>query len=134
NDPDADTVKQMTLQTAKRLEFPRVFEAGPEETLFPNEMSNNTREDLEEERRLQYVDVTRAKKKLWITYANTRYKVGQLVQNEPSRFIEELPEQYLDRSYAGGGTKMTGGFGFGGNAFERMNGGWSKKPAFESGG
>ncbi|MGC4234897.1 MAG: 3'-5' exonuclease, partial [Niabella sp.] len=95
-DPNADTVKLMTIHAAKGLEFSCVFAAGLEEMLFPNAMSINTREELEEERRLFYVVVTRAKKKLWITYANTRYKFGQLVQNEPSRFIDELPEQYLD--------------------------------------
>lgn len=121
-DPDADTVKLMTIHAAKGLEFECVFAAGLEEMLFPNAMSINTREELEEERRLFYVVVTRAKKKLWVTYANTRYKFGQLVQNEPSRFIEELPEQLLDRSYAGGGTKMSNNFG--GSAFERMNGGF----------
>ncbi|MFT4093138.1 MAG: 3'-5' exonuclease [Niabella sp.] len=124
-DPDADTVKLMTIHAAKGLEFSCVFAAGLEEMLFPNAMSINTREELEEERRLFYVVVTRAKKKLWITYANTRYKFGQLVQNEPSRFIDELPENYLDRSYAGGGTKMATSFGLGNSAFERLNGGWS---------
>ena len=128
-DPDADTVKLMTIHAAKGLEFECVFAGGLEEMLFPSAMSINTREELEEERRLFYVVVTRAKKNLWITYANTRYKFGQLVQNEPSRFIDELPEQHLDRSYAGGGTKMTSGFGFGGNAHERMNGGWKKNTA-----
>lgn len=125
-DPDADTVKLMTIHAAKGLEFQCVFAAGLEEMLFPNAMSINTREELEEERRLFYVVVTRAKKRLWITYANTRYKFGQLVQNEPSRFIEELPGQFLDRTYAGGGTKMNSSLGFGGSAYERMSGGWGK--------
>jgi DNA helicase-2/ATP-dependent DNA helicase PcrA len=75
---------------------------GLEETLFPNAMSINTREELEEERRLFYVAVTRAKQKLWLTYANTRYRFGNLTQNDPSRFIDELPEERLDRSFAGG--------------------------------
>ncbi|OJU26057.1 MAG: ATP-dependent DNA helicase [Sphingobacteriales bacterium 41-5] len=122
-DPDSDTVKLMTIHAAKGLEFSCVFAAGLEEMLFPNAMSINTREELEEERRLFYVVVTRAKKKLWISYANTRYKFGSLVQNEPSRFIDELPEQYVDKSFAGGGTKMSTGFGFGNSAFDRMNGG-----------
>ena len=120
-DPDSDTVKLMTIHAAKGLEFSCVFAAGLEEMLFPNAMSINTREELEEERRLFYVVVTRAKKKLWISYANTRYKFGSLVQNEPSRFIDELPEQYVDKSFAGGGTKMSTGFG--NSAFDRMNGG-----------
>ena len=122
-DPDADTVKLMTIHAAKGLEFSCVFAAGLEEMLFPNAMAINTREELEEERRLFYVVITRAKKKLWISYANTRYKFGSLVQNEPSRFIEELPESHLDKSFAGGGTKMSSSFGFGSSAFDRMSGG-----------
>lgn len=122
-DPNADTVKLMTIHAAKGLEFGCVFAAGLEEMLFPNAMSINTREELEEERRLFYVVITRAKKKLWITYANTRYKFGSLVQNEPSRFLEEIPEQYTDRSYAGGGAKNQTSQGFGNTAYSRMNGG-----------
>jgi DNA helicase II / ATP-dependent DNA helicase PcrA len=123
-DPDADTVKLMTIHAAKGLEFSCVFAAGLEEMLFPNAMSINTREELEEERRLFYVVVTRAKQRLWITYANTRYRFGQLVQNEPSRFIEEIPEQSMDRSFAGGGSKnQIGGSKWGrGSAFDRMRG------------
>ena len=83
-DPDADTVKLMTIHAAKGLEFSCVFAAGLEEMLFPNAMAINTREELEEERRLFYVVVTRAKQRLWITYANTRYRFGQLVQNAVS--------------------------------------------------
>jgi DNA helicase-2/ATP-dependent DNA helicase PcrA len=90
-DPDADTVKLMTIHAAKGLEFGCVFAAGLEEMLFPNAIAINTREELEEERRLFYVVITRAKQRLWVTYANTRYRFGQLVQNDPSRFIEEIP-------------------------------------------
>lgn len=121
-DPNADTVKLMTIHAAKGLEFGCVFAAGLEENLFPNALSINTREELEEERRLFYVVVTRAKQKLWITYANARYRFGSLVQNEPSRFISEIPETFLDRSYAGGGFRNSSGSGLG-SAFERMNGG-----------
>jgi DNA helicase-2/ATP-dependent DNA helicase PcrA len=78
-------------------------------------MAINTREELEEERRLFYVVITRAKQRLWITYTNTRYRFGSLVQNEPSRFIGEIPEEHLDRSFAGGGARNQGGFGFGNN-------------------
>src|ERR1700750_631274 len=92
--------------------------------LFPNAMAINTREELEEERRLFYVVITRAKQHLWITYANTRYRFGNLVQNEPSRFIDEIPSEYLDRSFAGGGARNQGSFGGGGSAFDRMNGGF----------
>ena len=125
-DPDSDSVKLMTIHAAKGLEFGCVFAAGLEEMLFPNAMSINTREELEEERRLFYVVITRAKTKLWITYANTRYKFGQIVQNEPSRFLDELPEEQVDKSFAGGGMKnQNTGFG-NGSAFDRMKG-WGNK-------
>ncbi|TMI86308.1 MAG: ATP-dependent DNA helicase [Bacteroidetes bacterium] len=126
-DENADTVKVMTIHSAKGLEFSCVFACGLEEMLFPNAMSVNTREELEEERRLFYVAVTRAKHKLWITYANTRYKFGQLVQNEPSRFIDEIPPEFLDKSFAGGGIRnQTGAFNnwSSQSAFERMNRGF----------
>ncbi len=128
-DPDADNVKLMTIHAAKGLEFECVFAAGLEEQLFPSALSINTREELEEERRLFYVVITRAKKKLWITYANTRYKFGQIVQNEPSRFLDELPEQFIDKSFAGGGLRnQSSGSSFGsGSAFDRMKGGFGNR-------
>jgi DNA helicase-2/ATP-dependent DNA helicase PcrA len=123
-DPDADTVKLMTIHAAKGLEFSCVFAAGLEESLFPNAMSINTREELEEERRLFYVVITRAKHKLWITYANSRYRFGSVIQNDPSRFIEEIPEDQLDRSYAGGGIKNQIGSWAGRPAYDRLNRGY----------
>jgi len=99
---ESDVVKLMTIHAAKGLEFPVVFVGGLEETLFPNAMAINTREELEEERRFFYVAITRAKKRLWLTYANNRYRFGNLTQNEPSRFIDELPSQQIDKSFAGG--------------------------------
>lgn len=101
NEEDQDVVKLMTIHAAKGLEFPCVFAVGLEENLFPSAMSLYAREDLEEERRLFYVVVTRAKARLWLTFANSRYRFGQLVQNDASRFISEVPEQYIDKSYAG---------------------------------
>lgn len=118
-----DVVKLMTIHSAKGLEFECVFVGGLEETLFPNAMSINTREELEEERRLFYVAVTRAKQKLWLSYANARYRFGQLVQNEPSRFIDEMPEDLVDKSFAGGGVRNQS-MGLAGSAFERMNRGF----------
>jgi DNA helicase II / ATP-dependent DNA helicase PcrA len=124
-DPDADTVKLMTIHAAKGLEFSCVFAAGLEESLFPNAMSINTREELEEERRLFYVVITRAKHKLWITYANSRYRFGSVIQNDPSRFIEEIPDHQLDRSYAGGGIKNQIGSSWAGRpAYDRLNRGY----------
>ena len=107
-DENADVVKLMTIHAAKGLEFKCVYVVGVEEMLFPSAMSINTREELEEERRLFYVAVTRAKQKLWLTYANSRYRFGQLLQMEPSRFLLEIPEQYLDRTFAGGGIRNQG--------------------------
>ena len=130
-DPNADTVKLMTIHAAKGLEFSVVFVAGLEEMLFPNALSINTREELEEERRLFYVAITRAKKRLWITYANTRYRFGSLIQNEPSRFIDELPEQFVDKSFAGGGMRNQGGDFGNSTAFERMKG-WGNESDSES--
>jgi len=126
---NSDVVKLMTIHAAKGLEFGCVFVGGIEENLFPNAMSVNTREELEEERRLFYVAVTRAKDKLWLTYANSRYRFGQLVQNEPSRFLDEMPEQYLDKTYSGGGVKNHGMNSNMGNAFERMHKGASPSTA-----
>ncbi len=121
NKEDNDVVKLMTIHAAKGLEFPVVFVGGLEETLFPNAMAINTREELEEERRLFYVAITRAKLRLFLTFANARYRFGQLQQNDPSRFIDEIPEQFVDKSYAGGGMRNLGG----GSAYERMNRGFS---------
>jgi DNA helicase II / ATP-dependent DNA helicase PcrA len=124
-DKNADVVKLMTIHAAKGLEFPVVFVGGLEETLFPSAMSINTREELEEERRLFYVAITRAKHKLWLTYANARYRFGNLQQNDPSRFLSELPEKYLDRSFAGGGMRNNGaGHPFPTTAFDRMRAGF----------
>ncbi|MDB5231705.1 MAG: ATP-dependent helicase UvrD/PcrA, partial [Chitinophagaceae bacterium] len=124
DEQNADVVRLMTIHAAKGLEFSCVFVGGLEETLFPSGMSINTREELEEERRLFYVAVTRAKKHLWLTYANTRYRFGQLVQNDPSRFLDEMPEAYIDRSFAGGGARNNASFNNMGSAFQRMHRGF----------
>ena len=123
-DENADVVKLMTIHSAKGLEFPVVFVGGLEETLFPNAMSINTREELEEERRLFYVAVTRAQKHLFLTYANARYRFGSLTQNDASRFLEELPEAFLDRTFAGGGARNQTNFNNMGSAFARMHRGF----------
>ena len=94
-DENVESVKLMTIHAAKGLEFPVVFVVGLEENLFPSPMSLYTREDLEEERRLFYVAITRAEKHLYISFANTRYKFGTLQYSEPSRFLKELPEKDL---------------------------------------
>ena len=96
NVENKDTVKLMTIHAAKGLEFAVVYVIGLEEELFPSKMSMNIRENLEEERRLFYVAVTRAEKKLYLSYAANRYKFGKLVYPEPSRFLEELPVEALE--------------------------------------
>lgn len=93
---DKNKVALMTIHAAKGLEFPYVYIVGLEENLFPSQMSLTSRTDLEEERRLFYVALTRAEKKVTLSYSTTRYRWGNLIYSEPSRFIEELDEQYLD--------------------------------------
>lgn len=91
-----DKVSLMTIHAAKGLEFPYIFLVGLEENLFPSFMSLNSRSDLEEERRLFYVAVTRAEERLFISYAETRFHHGSLNYCEPSRFIEEIVDDCLD--------------------------------------
>ncbi|MFD1061979.1 ATP-dependent helicase [Winogradskyella litorisediminis] len=91
-----DHVALMTIHLAKGLEFPHVFIVGMEEDLFPSAMSMNTRSELEEERRLFYVALTRAEKQAYLTYTVSRYRWGKLIDAEPSRFIEEIDEEFVD--------------------------------------
>ncbi|TWP23242.1 ATP-dependent DNA helicase [Apibacter muscae] len=91
-----DKVSLMTIHLAKGLEFPVVFIVGLEENLFPSQMSLNTRQELEEERRLFYVALTRAEKKAYFTYATTRFRWGKIVDGEPSRFLEEINNKHLE--------------------------------------
>ncbi len=92
---DTDKVTLMTVHSAKGLEFKHVFLVGLEEDLFPSQMMLQSQADLEEERRLFYVAITRAEKKLMISYAESRYQFGRLKSCEPSRFIDELDSTYL---------------------------------------
>lgn len=93
---DDDRVALMTIHLAKGLEFPYVFVVGMEEDLFPSAMSMSTRSELEEERRLFYVALTRAEHQAYLTYAQSRYRWGKLTDSEPSRFIEEIDGEYLE--------------------------------------
>ncbi len=99
-DKNKDTVKLMTIHASKGLEFNQVFVVGLEEGIFPSAMSMNDNEQLEEERRLFYVALTRAKQKLWLSYANARYVFGKLQSNEHSRFLKEVDASVLNYSYA----------------------------------
>lgn len=93
---DDDRVALMTIHLAKGLEFPYVYIVGMEEDLFPSAMSMNTRSELEEERRLFYVALTRAEKQAFLTYTQNRYRWGKLIDAEPSRFLEEVEEKYVE--------------------------------------
>jgi DNA helicase-2/ATP-dependent DNA helicase PcrA len=93
---DDNHVSLMTVHMAKGLEFPYVFIVGMEEDLFPSAMSMNTRSELEEERRLFYVALTRAEKQAYITYTLSRYRWGKLIDAEPSRFIDEIDENSVE--------------------------------------
>ena len=108
---DNDAVVCMTLHSAKGLEFPVVFLAGVEEGLFPNSYVMYFPEDLEEERRLMYVGITRAKDKLYITNAQSRMMYGNTTYTRPSRFLEEVPKELTDTNLrpSGGGRSFTFG-------------------------
>ena len=96
DDPNADKVTLMTIHGSKGLEFPVVFIGGMEENLFPSQMSLANRKELEEERRLFYVALTRAEKKIYLSYATSRFKFGTLLPCEPSRFLDEIDKEFLD--------------------------------------
>lgn len=95
-DADKDKVSLMTIHAAKGLEFGYVYIVGLEENLFPSALSVNSRTDLEEERRLFYVAITRAEKRCMLSYAATRYRWGNLTSSEPSRFLEEIDSACID--------------------------------------
>jgi Superfamily I DNA and RNA helicases len=107
DDNEQDSVKLMTVHAAKGLEFPCIFLVGLEENIFPSAMSMYDRDDIEEERRLFYVAITRAKEKLWISYANNRYRFGSLVRNDPSRFLNELPAELLNTTLSSNPKQQT---------------------------
>ncbi len=98
DEKDNNKVTMMTIHAAKGLEFPYVFIVGLEENLFPSVMSLASRAEIEEERRLFYVALTRAEKRVTLSYAESRYRWGNLTMNEPSRFLEEIDESYIEQT------------------------------------
>lgn len=110
-DEERNHVTMMTIHSSKGLEFEHVYLVGLEENLFPSQLSLNSRTDLEEERRLFYVAVTRAKETCNLSYATSRFQWGNLITCEPSRFIDEIDQQFLNHetlSRAGGRSLITG--------------------------
>jgi len=106
---DNDHITLMTIHASKGLEFKYVYVVGLEENLFPSQMALNSREELEEERRLFYVAVTRAEKNCTLSYATSRYRWGNLITSEPSRFIEEIDSEFLElakTTFKGGGRSL----------------------------
>ena len=97
-DEEADYVILMTMHAAKGLEFPNVFVVGMEENIFPSARSMESESDIEEERRLAYVAITRAKKNLYLSHSVERMLFGTTNRNRPSRFLKELPTEYLEHS------------------------------------
>ena len=95
---DKNKVALMTIHLAKGLEFPFVYIVGLEENLFPSAMNLNSRTELEEERRLFYVALTRAEKKIYLSYVLSRYRWGKPVDSEKSRFIDEINEEFLENN------------------------------------
>ncbi|MBW6491082.1 MAG: UvrD-helicase domain-containing protein [Lentimicrobium sp.] len=98
DDDDNNKVVLMTIHAAKGLEFPFVFVAGLEENLFPSVLALNSRTEIEEERRLFYVAITRAQKEVTLSYAETRYRWGNMTMNEPSRFLEDIDESCIEKT------------------------------------
>jgi len=96
DDDNTPKVSLMTIHAAKGLEFQEVFVVGLEDSLFPNQQNMHSRAEMEEERRLFYVAITRAMKQLSISYSTTRYRYGSLVHSEASPFISELNQEYLE--------------------------------------
>lgn len=137
-------VSMMTIHLAKGLEYPYVYIVGMEENLFPSMLSIGSRSELEEERRLFYVALTRAKKRAHLTYTHTRYRWGKLIDCEPSRFIDEIDEKFLDikipeyspTSFSSPALDQAFGGAFGGSnsskVYRGKNKDWGKKSGAKS--
>lgn len=126
-DDGTPKVSMMTIHLAKGLEYPYVYVVGMEENLFPSMMSSGSRSELEEERRLFYVALTRAEKRAHLSYAHTRYRWGKLIDCEPSRFIDEIDEKFVDiqvpdfapTSFSSSALDSAFGGGFGGGSSQK---------------
>ena len=112
-DQDADSVTMMTIHSAKGLEFPYVFVVGMEDGIFPGDMARYAQDDMEEERRLCYVAITRAKKELYLSSSRSRLIFGQTRRNPPSCFLDEIGPEHLDETQSEELAWASGGFGAG---------------------
>ncbi|MCI8422956.1 MAG: UvrD-helicase domain-containing protein [Lawsonibacter sp.] len=134
HDPNQDCVVMMTMHAAKGLEFPVVFVAGAEEGIFPGSRAIGETEEMEEERRLCYVAITRAREKLYLTCANQRMLFGRTSSNRPSRFTEEIPPEHMERtgrtflSGVGGGESRMPSRTSGYNGYQRQGYGAPRSP------
>ncbi len=130
DDDDLNKIAMMTIHAAKGLEFKHVCIVGLEENLFPSQMAMQSRADLEEERRLFYVALTRAEETCSLSFAQTRYRFGQVISAEPSRFIEEIDEQYVEYSNAKAAkpTPFAGG-----QSFDQARKQWKQMPSADRG-
>jgi DNA helicase-2/ATP-dependent DNA helicase PcrA len=127
-DSDNNKVSLMTIHSAKGLEFPYVFIVGLEENLFPSQLSINSRTELEEERRLFYVAITRAEKQATLSFATMRYRFGNVTYCEPSRFIDEIDDKFIDYPEE----PVKGGFDQ--NVFEKFRENYNQVQGAESAG
>ncbi|MVP01613.1 DNA helicase PcrA [Paenibacillus lutrae] len=131
DDEPQDSVVLMTMHSAKGLEFPVVFIIGMEEGVFPHSRANTDNEELEEERRLAYVGITRAEKELFLTCARMRMLFGRTSANPPSRFLKEIPQELMEVLASGGGGSTfsgwsrSGGTSFGSRSSSGFGGGTS---------
>lgn len=138
-DDASDTVTLMTLHSAKGLEFPNVFLIGMEESVFPSVRSFGIQEELEEERRLCYVGITRAKERLFLSAAKSRTLFGQTKYNMPSRFLGEIPDDLIDKteetparsSFGSGGISQTSVREYGSKLFAQNIGTVKAAPSTE---
>ncbi len=136
SDPDADAVVLMTIHSAKGLEFPRVFLVGAEEGTFPSMRAIGDFEEMEEERRLCYVAITRAKEELYITCARQRMLFGRTTSNRPSRFIEEISPELIDKTeaapnYAFGTNSYSQG-GYGQSSYSQEGYGYGRSSSYSA--
>ncbi len=123
DEDESNAVVLMTMHSAKGLEFPVVFIVGMEETVFPHSRALTDDEELEEERRLAYVGITRAEEELYLSCARMRTLFGRTNANAPSRFLKEIPEELMEVFSPGGYTRSGGGEG-------RFGGGYANRTGF----